>query len=222
MLACILIHQANAQQTSFFDQTWKVAEQKIVYRDQHIHHYHKDSLFNHVDFSGISFRFAEDDSYERLDGDSTYKGTYRIFAQGDSIEIDDNIYFLEALTDDKVIIRSIMLQLSEDYTSLDTAYIYLTLYPYVITGLHNRAAAEILLYPNPTIDELRVESASQTTSIGKVRMLTIHGRLLSTTNGSDQPYISVNTSDLPEGIYILEVLDKRNNRICIRKFSKKL
>ncbi len=221
LLVCLLINQTYAQPKSFLDHTWKVAEQSIEYKDRHIHNYHKDSLVNLFDYSGLSFRFLEDGTYERQEGDTTYKGTYKIYSEADSIEIDDNLYYLAALTDDKVIIRSIMLQLSEDLSTLDTAYVYLSLYPFVITGIYNGTAADILLYPNPSIDELRVESASQTTTIGQIRMLTVYGSLLSTTNGSDQAYISINTSNLPEGIYIIEVLDKRNNRICIKKFSKK-
>jgi len=221
ILVCILIYQTNAQPQSFFDHTWKVEAQSILHNNEHIYSYHKDSLSNHLDYSGLAFKFMENGTYERMDGDTTFIGTYKIFPQIDSIEIDEDLYYLASLTDDKIVIQSILLQLSQDLTSIDTAYVYLSLYPYIVTGVYKSAAETILLYPNPATDELRVESTGQSVTIGTIRLLTIYGNVLSTSVRTDHSYFSFDTSHLPEGIYFIEVLDNRTNRICVKKFSRK-
>ncbi|SMD36376.1 Por secretion system C-terminal sorting domain-containing protein [Reichenbachiella faecimaris] len=76
----------------------------------------------------------------------------------------------------------------------------------VVTGIEPLLAVQV--FPNPATSTLSIHSAIQNASF---RLLNVHGKII-----KDQSFlknnVSVDISHVPEGVYILQVFNDRQNR----------
>jgi hypothetical protein len=67
------------------------------------------------------------------------------------------------------------------------------------TGVHDNVADGLIIYPNPFVDQLKVNSLVE---INRVELVSITGRLMKAEVG---PIDVINTSALPAGVYVVHV-----------------
>ena len=77
--------------------------------------------------------------------------------------------------------------------------------------------SEILLYPNPTSNLLKIRS---TTSISKVQIYDLNGRIVKEVK-SENTINEIDISQLSSGIYIVRLANQNNSMISSRKIIKK-
>lgn len=78
----------------------------------------------------------------------------------------------------------------------------------VVTNTREVLRPEIALFPNPTRRLLRVTNPGR--DIVQIRMIDITGRVLDFANQEQDDLIEIDLGNLPNGMYMLEVLDKEN------------
>ena len=78
-------------------------------------------------------------------------------------------------------------------------------------------AADVLIYPNPVVDQLTVDCGDQL--ILKTTILDSYGRLVAENTFNKQGSATINVSSLHSGVYFLSIQMKGNSAI-VRKFVK--
>lgn len=85
------------------------------------------------------------------------------------------------------------------------------------TSIDTHSASSLLIYPNPSSDQLYIQCSSNMKS---VEIIDITGRSIKHINNIDNKNYSLNISDLSSSIYFVKVLDV-NNQPIISKIIKK-
>jgi uncharacterized protein YjdB len=83
------------------------------------------------------------------------------------------------------------------------------------TGINQNDLAKLLLYPNPVIDELRIENAG---SINRIEISNAIGQRLKSINLRSD-HVTISTSDLSPGVYFIKLM-KDESVVGTRKFFK--
>ena len=92
--------------------------------------------------------------------------------------------------------------------------------PMNITDVADRMidpAADVLIYPNPVVDQLTVDCGDQL--ILKTTILDSYGRVVAENIGNKQGSATINVSSLNSGVYFLSIQTEGNSEI-VRKFVK--
>lgn len=71
---------------------------------------------------------------------------------------------------------------------------------------HNPDPIKVSIFPNPTTQFLNIEDAEQ--KVGMIKLFSLLGKNVKTFEVNDQKTFDV--SDLPNGLYLLQIIDKQN------------
>ena len=97
---------------------------------------------------------------------------------------------------------------------------YSTLLPVTVTvlttGVNELQGTDILVYPNPSLMELNIQSSEHL--IDAVEILDASGRLIFSTIDNQQPIITIDTEELSKGVYFVRI--KQNDQYIHTKFLK--
>ena len=75
------------------------------------------------------------------------------------------------------------------------------------TGIAPIQNSSLIIYPNPAREALTIESEC---AIQQCNILNLQGALMLSAKGNSKQ-ISINTNELPKGIYLVQILDERGN-----------
>ncbi len=90
----------------------------------------------------------------------------------------------------------------------------------VATGINNPTPSEVMFYPNPVRNEIRV-SAPQASRIRTVEIYNVVGKLVRKFDlGQDRSTFQLNVSELKEGMYFARLLNTNNELVESKRFSK--
>jgi thiol-disulfide isomerase/thioredoxin len=75
------------------------------------------------------------------------------------------------------------------------------------SSVENLTALEVSVYPNPFVDEVKVDLTSATINASSIQLLDISGSVLQTVQVDRKSVITINTIDLLSGVYLLNVYE---------------
>jgi len=88
----------------------------------------------------------------------------------------------------------------------------------------NESESKVLLFPNPTQESMQVDWSMleyESTEVARIVIYDLRGReLKSVVTGGDLNMLRINTNDLVDGIYVLELIDKRSMILESKLFEK--
>ncbi len=214
---------AFAQDDSFYSSTWKVKSLISVFKKDTIVFYAKDGGTNIIDYSKTEFSFSSDGTYSGKNNDGEEStGTCVFDLDKDTIIIDGTGFKLAVKDVDNFISTGYSMDIADAAGNLDTSYNHLTLYRVSIaTGISNNVNSEeyINVFPNPTNHQLTIESVSTQTILKEIRITNMMGKEVYQINRINQSGTTIDTSNLPVGMYMVEIIDLSGNRIT-RKIAK--
>ena len=88
----------------------------------------------------------------------------------------------------------------------------------LITSIYELDGSKIKIFPNPVHDKLMVEIEGEGSKTYFIHLFDIKGRQLITNEFNNRT--TVNLDNLPEGLYILEVVDVLSNKRIVEKIEK--
>lgn len=211
-----------SQAADFYTKTWRVREYSTLYKNNTTILFHKDSVKNSLDYSKIEWKFAQNNTYtSKTAQGKSYQGTWSIKPNRDSAIVDNIPYLLVRLDADNFITRGYSLQVADSTGKLDTAYIFVKLYPINSTSTEDKLTlAGIKIYPIPTSNMLYIENEENKLSINEIRIVNVYGQIIKTFRSIDKSLFSINTTDWISGIYWVDILDKERKSIGVKKIIK--
>lgn len=88
------------------------------------------------------------------------------------------------------------------------------IYPKVckVNGIDSKPEAlHYFVYPNPSNDYITIVNQNENTEIGKIRILDLSGKMVFSGNTSNDLTTTINVSQLPKGMYILQIHENQSS-----------
>lgn len=206
---------AQINVSELYNKKWKTKYYGVKFLTKTFNIYHQDSTNNPLDYVNKTFIFSDSGKYIGKDEktDSIYHGKWVINSKGDSITFDGKRKYLNLLDANNLITSLSYLQYADTSGKVDTVVYFLHLYSTpIITSVEREIDhSYFVVFPNPTSSECTIRLSSGTTvkEVDRVRLLNLLGQPVKEQTISDVE-TSIDLRSLQNGIYFIEVVNKKN------------
>ena len=213
----------SAQNSELFNKIWKIESMYAEVNSTFTYTYQNNSPDNISDFSFLELTFTEDGNLKnKLEDGSDEAGVWNFIDNTDSISVNGNTVMVELLDASNFVIRVSNMELINENGDLGLIHYYQHFISEGSTSVNSSLLEKaIAVFPNPASKEITIDFKDlDLSTLRDLKVFNTIGQMVHFEDLQAQARtIQLNISTFSAGLYIIEVTNKTNTKIGLKKVN---